>query len=429
MPKNSPLFDYAAKQTEKTQEQTPNKTASPIILSISELTQKIKGTLENTFQNVWVCGQVSNITHHSSGHIYLTLKDNGAQIPATVWRTTAARTRFKLKTGMEVVCRGDLNVYPPQGKYQFNVSEINPKGIGELELAFRQLHEKLSAEGLFDAARKKSLPQTIRRVAVLTSETGAAVRDFLQVLGRRTQRIDVLLIPVPVQGDGAAAIIAEGIKAVNRLQKSCYFGDRRIDCLAVVRGGGSDEDLWAFNEEVLVRAVAVSEIPVVSGVGHEVDISLCDLAADVRALTPSEAAERIAKPDAELWNALAQVRRRFDNSLERVLHLGRERVRFFCNHPVFKKPMRLIEDRCRKIDTFEERLERQIDRKLQTTRQQLAKTAGELQALSPLNVLARGFSLTQTADGQLLRSAEKVQTGDLIFTVLLDGKVRSVVQN
>ena len=414
------LFDYSDEKASRDPIAAPPPVRKP--LTVTSLTLQIKGVMESDFDDVWVVGQISNLTRPRSGHAYLTLKDEGAQLPAVVWKSTLAKVKFDLKDGMEVLCRGRLDVYPPHGKYQMIVNSLEPKGIGVLELAFRQLHDKLAKAGLFDPRHKRSLPKPVRKVAVLSSPSGAAIRDFLQVLARRTRRVDVVIVPVRVQGDGAATEIAEAIKRVNGFAVS-----QEIDCLVVTRGGGSMEDLWAFNEEVLVRAVAASTIPVISAVGHEIDVSLCDLAADVRALTPSEAAERLASEDAELARMLVLVRRRMEDAMEKRLRMHRERLQFFAKHPVFGRPERLIENRRHSVDLLEERLERSVDRRLQTVRERLAKTAATLHALSPLGVLARGFSVTTDESGRLLRSTNTVTAGDLIRTRLSDGTIESVV--
>ncbi len=417
------LFDYAeARKPQKPEidETVPVLKREP--LSVSRLTFQVKGVMERDFSDVWVVGQVSNCTKHRSGHVYLTLKDDGAQLPAVVWKSSMSRVRFDINDGMELVCRGRLDVYPPQGKYQMIVNSLEPKGIGSLELAFRQLHDKLAKAGLFDPVKKKPLPRPLRKVAVLTSPTGAAVRDFLQVLGRRTKRIDIVLVPVPVQGDGAAANIARRIEQLNKIGKSLG-----IDALIVTRGGGSTEDLWAFNEEILVRAVAASSIPVVSAVGHEIDVSLCDLAADVHALTPSEAAERISPEDSELKRGLVQVRRLLDGSMQKRFQVLRERLRFAEKHPCFAFPERIIETRRRAVDLVEERLEQSMERRLRTATDRLAKTAAALHALSPLAVLGRGFSLTENESGKIVRSVEEITSGDRIQTRFVDGTIESVV--
>jgi len=263
----------------------------PRVLSVSEFTARLKQLLEESFPEVWVVGEISGLARPASGHIYFTLKDDQAQLRAVVWRSTARRLGFELEDGLEVVCGGYLEVYAPRGTYQLIVEQVEARGMGALERAFRRLYERLSREGLFDRQRKRPLPPLVRRIAVVTSPTGAAIRDFLQVLSRRWAGADVLIVPSRVQGEGAAEELAAAVAAVNRLRPA-------PDCLVLARGGGSLEDLWAFNEEVLLRAIVASRVPVVSAVGHEIDVTLSDLAADVRALTPSEAAELLA-PEAE----------------------------------------------------------------------------------------------------------------------------------
>ncbi len=394
-------------------------------LSISELTFHVKGILEEVFSEVWVVGEISNLSKPRSGHAYLTLKDDGAQLPCAVWKSVMSKVRFDLKDGMEIVCRGRLEVYPPHGKYQMIITSLEPKGIGALELAFRQLHAKLDAEGLFDPRKKRPIPASIATVAVITSPSGAALRDFLQVLGRRTKRVNVRIIPVKVQGDGAAKEIAAAIEQVNRLvQADASFAD----CIVVTRGGGSVEDLWAFNEEPLVRAVAASKLPTISAVGHEVDVSLCDLAADLRALTPSEAAERIAPEDARLYDRLLQTRRLLEDSLLKRIRLADERLRGYANHPVFLRPLRLVEDRCKTVDLLEQNLDRAVDRVLENDHMRIAKITATLEALSPLAVLGRGYSLTQAADGTVVRSETQVRPGDRIQTRLAEGNLWSTVE-
>src|SRR5450755_4628511 len=236
---------------------------APQTLSVTQLTARIKDLLEGAFPSVWVAGELSNFSRPQSGHCYFTLKDDQSQIRAVIWRGTASKLKFDLSDGLEVICRGHLDVYGPRGSYQLVVDELQPKGVGALELALRKLREKLAAEGLFDSARKRKLPLFPKRLAFVTSPTGAAVRDFLEVLRRRWRGVDVLIIPVRVQGEGAAAEIVAGIRAANRLRPP-------PDVLVIGRGGGSLEDLWAFNEEPVVRAIAASRIPTVSAVGHEI---------------------------------------------------------------------------------------------------------------------------------------------------------------
>jgi exodeoxyribonuclease VII large subunit len=386
-------------------------------LSVSDLTRQIQSLVESQFESVWVVGEVSNLTYHRSGHVYFTLKDAGAQLSAVIWKSSVSKIKFKLKEGLEIICRGGLSLYPPHGKYQLVVNELQPKGIGTLELAFQQLRDKLTAEGLFHPARKKPLPEVIRRVAVMTSPTGAAVRDFLQILSRRTKLIDVLIVPVKVQGDGAAEEIAEAIKKVNQLGG--------IDCIVVTRGGGSMEDLWAFNEEVLVRAVAASKIPIVSGVGHEIDVTLCDFAADVRAATPSESAERISREDAIRRRELVQINRRLNDFIDRQWRQASEKWKSVVRHPLFRRPDQMIESRRHLVDLYEERLDRLMDRRIQTSSDRLGKASASLEALSPLSILSRGYTLTETPDGRLISAASEIRIGDTLRTRFADGVVES----
>jgi exodeoxyribonuclease VII large subunit len=386
-------------------------------LSVTDLTQQIQSHIETQFETLWVVGQVSNLTYHRSGHVYLTLKDEGAQLPAVVWKTCASKMKFKLKDGMEIVCRGRLTVFPPHGKYQMVVSDVQPKGVGTLELAFQQLREKLAAEGLFHPERKKPLPSLVRRAAVITSPTGAAVQDFLQILGRRTKLMDVLIVPAKVQGEGAAEEIADTLRKVNQWQG--------IDCIVLTRGGGSMEDLWAFNEEVLVRAVAASAIPVISAVGHEIDVTLCDFAADIRAATPSEAAERISREDADRRRELLQINRRLNDYIERQLHMASEKLKFVIRHPLFRRPESILETRQHRLDLYEERLDRQMSNRVQSSSDRLSKAATSLEALSPLSILSRGYTLTETAEGRLIHGANDVSIGDTLRTRFADGIVES----
>jgi exodeoxyribonuclease VII large subunit len=262
---------------------------APILLTVAELTERIKRSLENDFSEVALHGEVSNVTRPRSGHVYFTLKDNSASIRAVMWRNDAQRITFDLSDGLSVRALGRVTVYPPRGEYQIVVRHLEPEGIGALELAFRQRYARLLAEGLFDPARKRPLPRYPRGIVIVSSPTGAAVRDVLQVAGRRWRLARMLIAPARVQGAGADQEVAAALALANRAPD--------VDLIIVARGGGSMEDLWTFNEEIVVRAIVESGLPVVSAVGHEIDVSLADLAADRRALTPSEAGE-VSVPDA-----------------------------------------------------------------------------------------------------------------------------------
>ena len=396
--------------------------AEPRVLSVWELTAQIKDSLETAFPAVWVAGEISNFARPQSGHCYLTLKDDRAQLRAAIWRNAAMRARFDLHDGLEVICRGHLEVYAPRGSYQLIIESIEPRGIGALELALRQLRERLAREGLFDPARKRPLPRWVRRVAVVTSPTGAAIHDFLQVLGRRWRGADVLIVPTRVQGDGAAEEIAAAIQIANQLALP-------IDCLVVTRGGGSLEDLWAFNEEAVVRAIFASRIPVISAIGHEIDVTLSDLVADVRALTPSEAAELVAPAAEELVARLRQIDKRLASAMRTRLAASRSRLDALARHPAFRRPFQRVFDQARRLDELELRARRAAWRLVRRARERIQAIAARLESLSPLAVLGRGYSLTQRIDdGRIVRDATELRPGDQITTRYARGRTINRVE-
>jgi exodeoxyribonuclease VII large subunit len=401
---------------------TPEEPAQPRVLSVSELTGLVKDLIEGSFPVVWVAGEIADLSRPQSGHCYLTLKDAGAQLPAAIWRSTAGRVRFQLHDGLEVICRGHLEVYAPRGRYQLIVEEIQPRGIGALDLALRQLRDRLAREGLFDTARKRPLPRFPRRIAVVTSPTGAALRDFLEVLRRRWRGVDVLVVPSRVQGEGAAEEIAAAVALANRLTVP-------IDCLVVTRGGGSLEDLWAFNEEVVVRAICASRIPVVSGVGHEIDVTLSDLAADVRALTPSDAAARVVPAAEEIERQLQQFDERLTGAVRWRLVAARRRWETLAGHRALARPLAWVHDLARRVDELESRLLRSVRQCLRHARQAADALAGRLDSLSPLAVLGRGYSLTQRVlDGRIVRDAGELSIGEAIRTRFAKGQAISRVE-
>ena len=391
------------------------------VLTVSELTAGIKDLLEASFPAVWVSGEISNFSRPQSGHCYLTLKDDQAQLRAVVWRTAASRVKFDLHDGLEVICQGYLDLYPPRGSYQLVINEIVPKGLGALELALRQLRDKLAKEGLFAVERKRALPRFPRRIAFVTSPTGAAIRDFLEVLRRRSRGVDVLIVPVRVQGEGAAAEIAAGIQLVNQLANA-------VDVLVVGRGGGSLEDLWAFNEEIVVRAIFNSRVPVISAVGHEIDLTLADLVADVRALTPSEAAERVAPAFEELLAYLGQQQLRMAQALRAKAAFAKATVDRLAEARCFRRPAERVQLLSRTLDELSARADRSMKVRLDRARAFVDQRAAQLESLSPLAVLGRGYSLThRLSDGRLLRHAREVNVGDQIRTRLAQGEIISRV--
>jgi exodeoxyribonuclease VII large subunit len=368
--------------------------------TVSELTAQVKSALEGEFADVGVRGEVSGLSRPRSGHVYLSLKDDSASLRAVIWRGDARNIPFELHDGLAVKARGRLTVYPPKGDYQLIINEVEPEGIGALELAFRQTVARLAAEGLFDPSRKRPLPRFPRRIVVVTSPTGAAVRDLLQVTGRRWPLTDLLIAPTRVQGAGAAEEIVAALALANRVNGA--------DLIIVARGGGSLEDLWAFNEEIVARAIAGSRLPVVSAVGHEIDVTVADLTADRRALTPSEAGE-ICVPDAR------EMAQQLDRLGDRVAHAGRGRI-----------------DQARaRLEVLLDHAARALRRALEHREHRLARLAAGLEALSPLGVLARGYSLTFKAgeDSRPIRSSADVRPGDRIHTRLATGQVISRVES
>jgi exodeoxyribonuclease VII large subunit len=395
-----------------------------VVLTVGQLTRALKQLVEEAHPAVWVQGEVSNLARPQSGHLYLTLKDEEAPLKAVIYRGIALRMRFDLRDGMQVVVRGRLTVYEPRGEYQLLIEEVQPRGIGPLELAFRQLKEKLSVLGFFEPARKRPLPRFPRRVCLVTSPTGSAVRDMLEVLGRRWPALEVWVCPVRVQGEGAAADIATALDLLNRLAD----GPARLDVLLLGRGGGSLEDLWPFNEEVVARAIYRSRIPVVTGVGHEDDLTIADLVADQRALTPSEAAERVVPQAAEVAETLAGLAGRLRALLQGRLELARARLDQLAGRPCLRRPLERIRDAERHLDDLDGRLRRALLRRIEQTRGRLLSATDRLEGLSPLRVLGRGYSLTRRLDDlAVIRGPEQVSAGDWIVTQTQGGRIVSQV--
>lgn len=390
--------------------------------SVSELTARVKEQLETRFADVWVTGEVSNLTRAASGHAYLSLKDESAVLRAVIWRGTMQSLAIEPTDGLAVVCHGRLELYPPRGTYQLTIDRLHAVGTGTLEARLRRLHATLEAEGAFAAARKRPLPTFPRRIALVTSPTGAAVADFLETLLARWRASEVILIPSRVQGAGAAEEVAAALALAARIRPA-------IDVIALVRGGGSLEDLWSFNEEVLVRAVAASPVPVVSGVGHEIDVTLCDLAADVRALTPTDAAVKVVPDARQVEAAVAGLGQRLQTGLRRRLDAARERLTATGRARVFGDPGILVRDRRDAIDRHALRLRRLTESAVSRAGERVAAAAARLEAGSPLRLLARGWSLTSVAGrASALHGIAGVEPGDSLVTQLADGRLWSRVE-
>ncbi len=390
------------------------------VISVTELVTVLKEIVETALPPCCVEGEISNCKRSAAGHYYLTLKDDNSEIGAVIWRTAAARLKFQPKDGLQVLATGALQVYVARGSCQFVINRLVPQGLGELELAFRQLKERLQQQGLFDAARKRPLPKIPRRVALVTSPTGAAVRDMIQVMTRRWPVVQIVVVPVRVQGEGAAAEIASALQRVH------FIPD--VDVVITGRGGGSLEDLWAFNEEIVARAISECRVPVVSAVGHETDISIADLVADRRALTPSEAAELVVPSRDAVRQSLRDAAMRMQRHLAGQVERYRLKLQAIESRSVFRRPLTLIDERRQRCDEIADRLQRAIRLQHERLQQKLASVSAALDALSPLKVLARGYTLTTAHDGRLVRSVREIAAGDEISTRVADGTLVSTVQ-
>jgi exodeoxyribonuclease VII large subunit len=394
-------------------------------LTISALTAQLRGVVEREFNSVWVVGEVSNFTRATSGHWYFTLKDAGAQLRAVMFRGINLRMKFDPRDGLEVLARGRLSVYDPRGDYQLIVEELQPKGIGAAELALRQLKEKVLEKGYFDPRRKRPLPQFPKRVALIASASGAAVRDLIELFAQRWPLTELVICPSRVQGEGAATEIASALRILNRVHTSRKLP---LDAIVLGRGGGSTEDLWAFNEEAVADAIFSSVVPVVSAVGHEVDVTVADLVADHRAETPSAAVVALTPDRREMAAGILEVRTRLYEAVERRLELARQRVDQLATRPALRRPLQRIHDLEQRLDDTAERLERAANHYLIQAGAQLASLAAQLETLSPLNVLTRGYSLTRTTSGKLVRSPNDVKPGEVLVTRVAAGEIVSRVE-
>jgi len=389
-------------------------------LTVSELTAGIKRTLEDGFPDVWVVGEISRPRAYPSGHIYLTLKDKDATISAVIWRSTAARLPFDPEEGMEVLARGRVNLYPPRGQYQLDIRVLEPRGVGGQKRAFEEMKARLAEEGMFDADRKRPLPFLPKGIGVVTSPVGAAIRDVITVLRRRCPQVPVILRPALVQGDGAAASVARAIEDLNARDD--------LDVLIVGRGGGSLEDLWAFNEETVARAIAGSRLPVISAVGHEVDVTIADLVADVRAATPSAAAEIAVPFVPDLRSTLAVTRRRLATALAGTVTRRREKLRAIATTFAVRQVPDRLREVAQTLDDASRRARLAARAALGRARERMADLSARAESLSPLRVLARGYSVTtRKGDRAPLRSASEVAAGAKIRIQLSEGSLGATV--
>jgi exodeoxyribonuclease VII large subunit len=415
---NQPLFNALFDETER----------KP--LSVSELTNSIRIALESRFAAVWVEGEISNFKAHSSGHWYFTLKDQNAQLRAKCFRSTNTRIRFRPTDGLHVRARGKLSLYAPRGEYELVVEALDPVGAGALRIAFEQLRDRLNAEGLFAKELKRPLPVFPRRVGIVTSPTGAAIRDILNVISRRTRTVHVLFSPAKVQGDLAGPDIARAIRFINLYHERALREGRTddlVDVLIVGRGGGSTEDLWAFNQEEVARAIRKSAIPVISAVGHETDFTIADFVADFRAPTPSAAAEIVAAREDQLCSSLDNLGRQLVRLTRfQIVNLRSHVQKQALSHAFDEVQSRLVRAR-RRYETASSACGDALDLKLQQGRERLGLAAASLDALSPLGVLQRGYAIAQDASGKLVRDAASVNIGDEVSVRLARGRLNTRV--
>lgn len=386
-------------------------------ISVTALNQYVKGLLDRDrlLSQVLVRSEISNYKVYPSGHHYFSLKDAESSIRYVMFRREAASLRFRPENGMKVVVSGRVSVFPRDGVYQLYCNHMMPDGVGELAFAFERLKERLHREGLFDPARKKPLPAYPHTIALVTSPAGAAVRDMIRILGARWPMAKVLVVPVRVQGEGAAQEIVQALDLVN----AC----RMAEVIITGRGGGSMEDLWAFNEETVARAIARSEIPVISAVGHEPDVTIADFVADLRASTPSNGAERAVPHQGEVRDTLAHWDARLQRAMDQTLQRRREQLDRARSSPFLQSPLRSIQEKRLLLDYQQQRLVHGMERQVQASRERAGRLAAALEALSPLRVLGRGYSIAQKEDGTVLSSIEQVTAGEGLSLRLADGLV------
>ncbi len=389
------------------------------VLTVSEITRRIKSVLETGFSNVSVKGEISNFKHHPSGHFYFTLKDENAQLQAVMWRSRTLNLYFTPQDGMKVLARGDITVYEVRGQYQIDVLLLQPLGIGELQLAFEKLKQKLAAEGLFDPAHKKPIPAFPERIGIVTSPTGAAIHDIINIISRRFPAIELVLYPVSVQGAGAAEEIAQAINVFNE------FG--QVDLLIVGRGGGSLEDLWAFNEEIVARAIYSSEIPIISAVGHEIDFTIADFVADLRAPTPSAAAELAVRNREELVEIVRNFCYTAKEVIENRVSSEKEKIRNLLGSYSFNKPFDLVRQFSQRLDDLERTLARVVGHRFALFQKHLLFLQQRIDSLNPEAVLKRGYAIIERGS-ELVNSAKMLRAGNAVEMRFHDGRVPAKVQ-
>lgn len=386
------------------------------ILTVSQISQKIRTCLESQFPSLWIKGELSNFIAHSSGHWYFSLKDESSQIKGVMFRGQNQKLTFRPQNGEEILVHGQLSVYPPRGNYQILCHEMETVGSGSLQQQFEQIKSKLQKEGLFDKARKKELPAFPRNIALITSPTGAAVRDILQILKRRFKGVKVILIPALVQGEQASASLLKSLSLSKKLD---------VDVVIIGRGGGSMEDLWAFNDEDLARAVASHPVPVISAVGHEIDFTICDFVADLRAPTPSAAAELVVQNVEDLLEKIQHLEKQFVQGVKLQLRFFREKLLSLEKSLV--RPDRLIQDFSQRLDEMSLRLDQALKQTFERAKERLKNFERILESLNPKEVMKRGFSIVTSAGGQLICDTKELKVKDSINIDFFKGQAKATV--
>src|SRR6266571_5895934 len=393
------------------------------VFTVSELTRSIRGTLEAKFDAIWVQGEISNYKQHASGHQYFTLKDQRAQIACVIWRDAMAPLRQPLVDGVQVQVYGTVTVFEARGQYQLNVQILQPRGLGLFQAKFEALKRKLEAEGLFASERKRPLPKFPQRIGIVTSPSGAAVRDMLNVLRRRAPWLHILINPVRVQGTGAAQEIAVATRELAGPNER--FAP--LDVIVITRGGGSIEDLWEFNEEIVARAIFHSDVPIVSAVGHEIDFTICDFVADLRAPTPSAAAELIVPDIVDLRRRIAELAASFHKCLRNFVEHQKTRLRFLSERTLVRNLVARMREAQQRIDVVRESLARLTKQEIDNAGQRFRRAEGILRVLGPDATLRRGYSITRDTEGNVIRAVRDVRSRMKIRTRVTDGEFGSEV--
>ena len=389
------------------------------ILTVSELTRRIKSVLETSFEDVSVQGEISNCKLHSSGHLYFTLKDESSQLQAVMWRGRAMNLFFTPQNGMKVIARGNITVYEIRGVYQIDVGQLQPLGTGELQLAFERLKQRLAGEGFFDPEHKKAIPEYPERIGVVTSPTGAAIKDIVNIISRRNPAVELILYPVKVQGSGAAEEIATAIQEFNRYGK--------IDVMIVGRGGGSLEDLWAFNEEIVARAIYDSRIPIISAVGHEIDFTIADFVADLRAPTPSAAAELVVRSKDEIVEFVRNFYYTAHKIVREMLVLNSERIRSLIRSYSFNRPIDVVRQYSQRLDELRRTLFRVTHQHFTFVGQQCASLQKRMESVNPEVILERGYVMVYR-DSEIIGRANELRQTDDVSLRFHDGQVPAKIK-